>query len=274
MSVHANAAGESISHGNGAAIDDLPSGANGFTVMIWANPVAFANLGTYAAKGAPGGPGTGWRLLLSGTGGAFIFGIERETTDASCTTSTTISSAAWNCIGATYEDGKTGNDAQMYFGTLTAAITEAGYSANDDGLGAIRADAGLNLYVGNLDFGTDFDFPADAHIGQIQVFSKRLSVAEMISQQFRPHMTAETVLFTRYHGTGFLTDISGNGFNGTNDSCTSEDSVPLASLWASDEPVPYATACRSGRRTSPSGRANAPIQPERSSSSTTNTATI
>jgi hypothetical protein len=136
----------------------------------------------------------------------------------------------WNYVGFTFDIAGSANEViQIYKGNLTTVAAEISYAYRTDGSGTLNSDAAANFSIGNAS-GYGAAWPGT--IAWFAHWNRVLTLAEVVEQQFNPHVTSGCVLFMHlgYNGTGTQPDWSGNGNNGTVTSATVSDHVPLGPM--------------------------------------------
>lgn len=207
------ASSDNIQHGSDASIDDLPAGANGFSVLMWIYRTSNGN--NQCLWSHRGGTGTRLNIRNSGGEGELEFRINRDapTPTSYQGTAGTIPLNTWTFVAATYQDSL-GTEMDLYTGTLTTDATEVTYDTTNNGAGAYITDASVNKQFGNL--GTS-SLAFGGRIAVVQLFDERLTLTQILEQQYRPHNVSSLVLFSHYgcNGIGPQSDMSGNGNTGT-----------------------------------------------------------
>lgn len=227
------ATGDRVDCGSGSSIDDLRSGANGFTILTIIRRTtngANQHIVTKDQSTADGrfsllidnAPSEGCARFIVGRPGA---------TNTDYITSTVVSSLnTWTFIGAGFKDAAA-PDVSIYYSSMGGAVAEAAYNTANNGSGALGTDAAANLYIGNLQRATSYPFLGD--IGVVAIVNRRMTLAECEDWKNNPRMIAGCVLFQRLgeNGTGTQPDYSGNGNSGTITGATLSDNPPLRRPW-------------------------------------------
>ena len=237
-----NAVSDRVDHGSGAGLDNLPAGA--FTLAAWVYRTA-ADLGRNVAyKGTGAYPNFSWVAVASdGSAGTLRMFQPRGTQDCSFTSNTSALPAdEWRFIAWAYDVADTSaSQVQMYTGSRTVSVAEAGYTAQQAGIGTSFDESAGNLLIGNADLGGSFASAFPGRIGRVGIFNSKLTLAQLQRLQFAPAWMwagANTKLLSDYHGTGTQPDYSGNGSAGTVTGATAADHMPLGPPWGFDAPDP------------------------------------
>lgn len=204
------ATSDRVDHGSATYLDDLTT----FTYAQWVYPTTLTGNRVFMSKTAAS---SGKFFLLDGAiPSALQLFVNHATTALSYISVTgTMTTGAWQFIAATFDSaGGALNQAHLYRGTTSTAVTEVSYNSRTDGAGAVTADAAANLRVGNTD---GLTAAIQGHIAWAGVWNRSLSFAEIQDQQYFPHVTTGNVLFSRYNRntTGTQYDSSGLQNNGT-----------------------------------------------------------
>jgi hypothetical protein len=229
-----------VNCGSAASLDDIAD----LTALVWVFPTTIADDDVLISK-YRGAVNAGWTLGTTGTGGALTISRERASVDQNYTSDTGFLTVnTWNCcvIQSNTTDGK------IFHGALTSPLAEVTYASSAAGSGAANTDAARSLFIGNRDAAT----PNAAFTGDIavaMVWNRRLTLGELIDQQFRPHKTSGCVLYVHcgFNGTGSQADWSGNANAGTVTGATlSTRGLPLGPYFGYDTPSRYAVSAGGG----------------------------
>lgn len=216
-----------------ASIDDLSS----MTLMIWYQVTTVAGGTAYCVINKHDGT-AGDGFLMFRPGGAvgpddWWFIRNRATTDTSVQSNgNIISTNRWEWICVMDSDGVAPD---LLHGTLAARAAAPTYGTRTTGSGATAGESDRDLWIGNSD-GTQ---PHQGRIGLVQIFNRRLTPAEALLHQYRPHVSNGCVLFLApgSNGVGTQADWSGNANNGAVTGATVVDPLPLGPLFGFDVPI-------------------------------------
>ncbi len=215
-------------------LDDLPLGV--FSGWVWIYRTLDADNQYIMAK--DNAHPMGWGFLLDqfviGNQGQLRFLVFRATsTDFVSDIGNLVALNTWSFVAFTYDDAATPR-VKLYLGTLTSPPVETGYAKSDAGSGALTSDAPAALRVGGL------EISAGAVLkGRIQrggIITRVLTLAQVQELWQASHRlgspapecnVANTQLLFDYQTTGTLTDLSGNGNNGTLTNAVQADSAPF-----------------------------------------------
>lgn len=243
MALDFTGASDKVNYGSASVLDDIA--ANDGTMMLWLYPDA----------SPPAADGTFVRKSLTGftfnpdTAGTIQLSITRATTNlraqATLANLSTYGASKWCCIACTWDtDIVAANLPKLFHGDLTTPMAEAAaYSAQQVGTGTVTDTSGLDFLVGNSSANNRV---FDGKIALVAAWNRRLSLEELIAQQwrFRPTGPSDCVLFSPigYNGTGTQPDWSGNGNAGTVTGTAVADHVPLLFRRYGQLYVPYTVA--------------------------------
>lgn len=227
------ASSDRVNCGSGASLDDILVG----TILAWVYPTNVNMGGKYIlAKpfetGATGG--LSFQIGVSFNGDLLI---KRRKTSGNllCNSSTGyVTTNTWQFLGGTWNNSGTSTDQHLYRGLLTTNVTECSSYAPGSpnvGGGTNISDASKDLYIGNGS--ADAATWSNSFVGSIAwvgMWNRQLSLAEILTQQYRPRKTSGCVLFMHlgFNGTGSQIDLSGNGNNGTVTGATLAAHVPIS----------------------------------------------
>ena len=224
--IFSGADADKVNFGSGTTLDNV----NTFTYLMWLYRTGTntTDVATLVTKGSF--PDSRHELSVSDIDGtSMLVVVDRATTDAAATASTAIDLNAWNFIGATFSAT---NGPKIFKGSLTSLLAEVAYSSGPTtGAGAVGDDSATNLEVGGRSGSTTGSMPA--RIAWVGIWNVEMTLAQMQTQQFRPHVTSGCVLFSHlgFNGTGTQPDWSGNGNSGTVIDATLGDHIPLMAPW-------------------------------------------
>lgn len=223
-----------------------------FSFLAWINPSALA-----ATRFLFGGP---WQsasasvlsLTVNDVSGNMQFQIRRNTTNGTYTSSSlALTTSAWQCVACTFSDSVGSGKAHIYKGDLATILAEPTYSANTDGSGTVRTEAGGTYLIGDRNSGGAISVNS-SFAGSIAVamfFNRALSLGELKSLQFHPSKLSGCVGYYQlgFDGTSTQPDWSGTGNAGTVTSATQSAHVPLGPMFGySSIAVPYVVAAAGG----------------------------
>lgn len=235
MALLFNSSGEKVDCGNNSSLNNLDP----FTWLGWVRPTLGSNGWVITKADAT----TDFKRLQLRTNGSSRLRVERETTlTALNTAASTFTGDVWQFIAATYDDAAS-TETFIYRGTLTSVVVDVSdVASRTNGAGAETDDSGGNFIIGNRG-GADEHMPG--RIAWIMCLNVALTLSQIRTQQFHPHVVAGTVGFWHL---GFLPvassqpDWSGNGNNGTVTDATLADHVPLGPPFGFDVGLPFPTA--------------------------------
>jgi hypothetical protein len=211
MALNFSGSADRVDHGNDSSLINLDP----ITVLAWVYPTSLA-VAVIVDKRTLSGD-TGYRLLYTNdTVGSLAFHINRASQDC----------FAWQFVGGTLDTSGANGDQKLFRGTLSGIAVEPSYDNQTVGSGTVNSDSGNNQFVGNR---VQADASWSGYIGWVGIWNRQLSLGEVITQQFRPHLTSGCVLFTHYgfNGTGTQPDWSGTGNSGTVTGATQIGHVPI-----------------------------------------------
>lgn len=244
MALDFTGASDKVNFGSAASLDDIA--ANDGTLLLWVFPDASppAADGTFVRKSTTGftfNPNTTGEIQIS---------ITRATQGllalVPLANLSTYGASKWCCIAVTWNTAGADGDQQIWHGDLATPIAEAaGYSTQRVGSGAVTDTSGLDFLVGNASTNNRL---LDAKVAFVAAWNRRLSMAELVIQQFHPYVTSDCVLFSHlgYNGTGTQPDFSGNGNTGAVTGTTVSGHVPLPFRRYGQLYVPYTVAAPGG----------------------------
>lgn len=191
--------------------------------------------------------GTRKQLIQSGAGGNLRLYVDRASTDADYTTSSTPLATVekWYLVAATF-NSSVSPSGRIYVGSLMEPAVDSTYSVSSSGSGATAADAGHNLVIGNTEAN------ATAFHGRIAVaayFNRALSLREIRDWQLHPQ-PLDSRVFIRLGLTGTSTqlDLSGYGNHGTITGAKMAQGVPFRQPRRDDFLAEIAAAATTGTR--------------------------
>ncbi len=225
--------GKIVNFGSAAALDNLTD----FSYIVWfrrtgalAQPKVMMEKGTFGGSSRKG-------LLITNNDVLKVV-VDRADTNAEATSTTDLTLNKWFFVAFTYESS---DGPRIFIGDLaTLAVEDDGTPTV--GVGAEGDNSADNLEVGASSEGGTRAVPADIAI--VAVFNKKLSLGEIHRQQFRPHVTPDSLIFSHlgFNGTGTQPDWSGNGNSGAVTGATVADHVPLGQPFGFDVGMPYEVA--------------------------------
>lgn len=231
-----SASGANVNCGSAAVLDDLQSGANGFTVCALVKRNANGYDKNIASKFSS--VTAGWALFCEGvppgytTFGGLRFAVYRGSGIGDQTTYETdnrITSGDWMFAAASFKDGDA-TKMDLYYGSMSAiAIEETSYTLSANGTGTLNTDATASYIIGD---GAD-NFEGD--IARVGVYNTKLTLAQIQALQFAPTAfwnNANCVALHDLYGTGTQPDLSGELNNGTVTSATVASHVPRGAPYA------------------------------------------
>jgi hypothetical protein len=242
-------ANSGVDCGSDSSLEDLAS----FTIASWIYPTSLVadDVGRVFSKGAFGvGNGGRYTFAINHTGNHVAGSLWMAQKSESGTNLLAYSTAAevtvntWSFIATT---GST-TAPKLYEGTLATAVTEitGGYGGQTAGTDVILTDAGNDVVIGNW-AADNHSFPG--YIAWVGVWNRILTLAELKTQQFRPHVTSGCKGFwwPGLHGAAACPDLSGNGNNGvTFTNVSVAQGAPVGLLFGADDVKPPYTVTPSG----------------------------
>lgn len=212
-----------VNCGHGSSLANITTG----TLLWWCKPSNVTNsaLNFFSKQGGP--PSKGWEVFRRGVDGSsvrFLF-YDSSAGNAIDVFSNTgaIVANAWNFFSQTWNVG--GSSGKIYKGSLTALAADVTSSLSFSGVGAAD-DSAIDFLIGN---GSSLAQALPESIATVQLFNRVLTLGEIQSQQFQPHVTSGCVAFYHlgYNGTSTQPDWSGHGNAGTVTGATVSAHVPL-----------------------------------------------
>lgn len=220
MALLFNADGDRVDY-TGASLIDIGSVG---TMLVWLYPTDDT-----ARQGIAGAANADMQLNFNGhqAGDPWVFIRQRSTTylqaNAPSANFASYGLNKWICL-ATAWDGATAPILAM--GDLSTLLAEpSAYTTQTVGSGTYLT--GNSFRVGMPHFSTTLEFKG--RIAFVAVWDRRLTLAELQSQQFRPRVSDNCVLFTHlgFNGLGNQIDWSGKGYHGTLTGTTLASHVPI-----------------------------------------------
>ena len=236
-----------VDHGSAAILDDM----NPVTMMAWivADNEAGEFHGLMGKIKNAGGQG----LSFATHEESIVMLINRATDTVGLEAEILLSGfaawgfAKWMFVAAVAD---VGTEVRALVGDLTTAPAEpSSYDAQAAGSGSILTDAGQSFQVGHTNDNTDAAAGFAGDIAFVHVVEAALTNGQIIEQWMRPHVVANSRIFSHYgwNGTGTQPDWSGHGNNGTlTGSPTVVDHAPIAPGFGFDVTVPYAITAAAG----------------------------
>ncbi len=202
------------------------------TMLVWLYPTDVSSgAKVYVEKFSAG---AGKQLQLN-TDVQFL--LDRATTDLSIIATqanmSTFAVNTWCCIAAVYDAAGVNGDQKLYHGNLTTDFVEAAaYGTQAVGSGDAVTDAGIDTRIGNTSVADPADEPALARIAIVGWWSEKLTLAQLIIQQYslsNTRATANTVFFVAVHDTPL--ERSGQSVTWAVTGATQAARIPLRSAW-------------------------------------------
>lgn len=180
--------------------------------MVWCNPTDITIGSRFYQKGVLGTDGT----FISFDKGPSTMQVNYHRASTTLVANATAANVnmrnnVWQCFcGVMYSSGANG-DQHLYWGDLSAALSEAAaYASRTVGSGAHASDSAANAVIGN-NSGNAIAFPG--RISVLAMWNRALSLAELQSQQFKksPVVTSGLLFFMRLGVNGVdLVDYGSN----------------------------------------------------------------
>ncbi len=221
-----------VGFGSGSSLDDISAGT-AFALVYIDTVSADSGIVTKMPNDF-----VGHSLIYLGSSG-FGVDLSRGAGNASLRalsdTGFTVASQ-WQWLVTCWDRGGVVGDQQCYHGTLTSPVSEVTYT--DQRLGdtgnAIVSDASSDLGIGNIAGNPQTWYVMDGRIATVIIYDKRLTLAQMIQQQFTTTspVTTNCVFFSHLGihgtgGTGTQRDWAG-GHTGTVTGATQVDHAPVS----------------------------------------------
>jgi hypothetical protein len=234
------ASNRKVNHGSGATTDNIAGAAAGITVWAWIYRTSDGGNQFIITK--DNSTTTGWNFMVdnaSATEGRLRFIVWRTTRTDFYSVGGIVPPNTWTFVAATY-DTALGTPMDLYSGALATVPTEvSGYTFTQNGSGSHGTDAASDLRVGNAQR-TD-NTPFRGRIARGGAIARRLTLAEIQDLWSRSRWlgtpmranVANTFLLFDYINTSNVTDLSGNGNNGTVTSAVDADHPLFLSSLAS-----------------------------------------
>lgn len=230
---------DKVDCGSAAILDNLPAGANGFTVLTISKRSADGINKSLVSR--DGTTTQGWIFTCDGAvNGDLRFIVWRPTRTDYQTNIACLPLNEWAFAAVTYNEVDTAECA-IYYGPLNAPAVEATYVLAQNGSGVAGDDSTFLTWIGNLQRAPTNPFTGD--IGIVAIINRRITLAECEDWKNNPRVIAGTILFQRLgeNGDGLQLDLSGNGNNGTVTGATVRADPPLIRTDKRRLPlVPYA----------------------------------
>lgn len=190
-------AGARVLYGTGGTYPTL-DGLSKYSLMLWLNPSALLGGGGRLVD-----RNTAKRFIVQTAGGKVRFDDNvGSTLYDSVGSSMTI--GIWNCVGYTFDvHGSNGQKVHFFFGTSTASIIDIGQAATSD-TALLLNDSGTGWEAGD---NTASSNPGD--YGMLMISTGIWTARDFQEQQFNPHVTTSTLLFSVFGSTP-TPDYSGN----------------------------------------------------------------
>lgn len=169
--------------------------------------------------------------------------VGRATTNANAQISSgdIYTNNVWYFTAVTYDES---NGVQIFNGTLTSIVAEASYLVFDVGSGNTSADSS-DLFINNRLSSSANAVPEDLAI--FHWIARRLTLAELVTHQFKPRIDASSKFFFIPNVTGTIPDWSGHGNSGTGTGLALSDSVPLGPIFGRKLDSAFFTAISAAR---------------------------
>ena len=216
-----------VNLGSPADLDNMATG----TIICWVFPDGLATNQQFVSKRADA---TNALLFQeNGTGGDFQFRIVRASASLTVISNTTpLSTGSWQFVAATWDGSGANGDQELFHGDLGTTVTETTYATQEVGSGAQGDDSGVEMSIGNVpDGGLGGAGAFNGRIAFVHILDTDLTVGQISAQQFKPHVTENTLVFmwVGFNGTGTQPDWSTGGSNhqGTVTGTTIAGGVPI-----------------------------------------------
>lgn len=203
MALNFGTSDSGVIHGSGSAIDNLTKQ----TFVAWIKPTTFGT-NRYIWSKFSDKP----LFRINNISGNLRLIKSRDKGQLDYTTTTSLTTGVWQFVAYTIDQSLGSGLAHIYTGKLNLVPQEASYSTTTDGSGTFFSDGGNAAYAGNR---SNLDRSLRGEIGALALFDRVLSLGELKAWWMKPHVMPGCVFAANYFTTTTLTDISGNGFNGT-----------------------------------------------------------
>ena len=207
-----------VNCGSNAVLDNVTAG----TMMVWYRPAA---VNTYRAITSKADTAyTAFHILSSNSSGNVRWQIKRATTSLNvASANSAIAINTWYFLAATWDTA--GAAPAVYRGTLSATVADISSGSPTAGTGAVADDSGNSFLIGNDEPAASLS--ANGRIAFTHMTNYRMTLAELVAQQFRPRVVAGTVFFAHFSQTANFTDLSGNQNACVVTGATVSDHVPI-----------------------------------------------
>jgi hypothetical protein len=221
MALDMTTSGSFVDHGSAATVDDVLAAG---VATLWAWVYRTANGANQRIIAKTSLTTNGWNFLCdNGAGeGALRLRVVRATTATDFVSNAgAIALTTWTFVCATFDDSATPK-VKLYTGLLGTIPTETTYTTSTAGTGTVAVDAAASLYVGNAPINTTLPFKG--RIARGGLIARTLTLAPQIQELWSASRwrgtplranVADTRLLFDYPSTTSITDLSGNGNNGT-----------------------------------------------------------
>jgi hypothetical protein len=222
--------GDRIGHGSAAGIDNITASGKIAAWWVWLLLGATgANKHVFTMFGSAGNQG--WAIKvhnLAGEGQVYL-DVKRATTDLQYSSvAGVVPLLRWKFIGVYFDDAATPK-VKIFHGGAAAADTVAevsSYAVTTDGTGAVSSDAGAEMLVGNIEIATTLPFngliqrggalnPASTPDATYFEGIRAATLPGASVPTTAALLAEQTHLFAFDYQDADLTDITGNGHDGT-----------------------------------------------------------
>ncbi len=233
MALDFTTSGSRVDCGSDTSVDNLCSTGLALTTSAWVYRTAGGTNQAIITKWNTGA--TGWAFLsdnITADGQIrLLVGRATTNTDFSSNSSNVLTADTWHFVAATFDDAASPK-VKLYRGSLSTPVAEvSGYATTTAGTGALVADAGANLWVGNFQVSSSLVFKG--RIARAGVVNRVLTLDDLRRIQYATvgqcNITG-TKLLLDIHGTGTQPDLSGNLNNGAVTTASVAAHVPVLSV--------------------------------------------
>ena len=205
---------DDVDHGSAATLDQQSV----WTKMFWLKATTLSDNNRIWGKGDPAHTIS----LTISPATELVANVRRGTgEDLYVTNNASLVTGTEYFLAISFDSASAANERfNVYLGTLVTPPVELTYVTTDEGSGIVGDDSAQNYVIGPT-----WEGPISWHGN----WNRLLTLGEITTQWFRPHPTADNVIFTHYGfaGTGTQPDWSGNGNSGTVTGATVAEHVPL-----------------------------------------------
>lgn len=231
--------GDRVDHGSGATLDNLPAAAFYGWTWIYKTDIGGQQCLITKDNAYP----SGWMFLIDGATatGLLRFIIFRGSNFADATDfrgqTLDVVNNEWTFVGFSFDPAASPR-VKIYRGKLDVAVAEIpSYSFSSAGTGTASDDAAASLYVGNDQRNNSLVFKGAIAGGEVGVGTFSQSQFESRRRSSLANIGgASTKLLFNYESLSTLSDLSGNGNNGTATGAANSTHPPFFSITTASLP--------------------------------------